>query len=190
MSVIIKKLTPDMRYKYIDFFENRAFCDGNINKGCYCVWHHWTQKHEYERSLLPGEERPFCKRNYALKLIEQGRLNGFAAFDEDDMIGFCNADIKDSYFRLRSDADGEQKILAIVCFTVDPKRRGLGIAKKLLSAACVYACENGFDQVESYPADGGFDPYNCCGSRSMYESQGFEIVNVSGGLIARKKFRN
>lgn len=44
----VKKLTSDMWKDYIDFFENRVFTDGNINKGCFCVWHHWTEQHEFD----------------------------------------------------------------------------------------------------------------------------------------------
>ena len=64
---------------YIDYFEHRAFSDGNIQKGCYCVWHHWTDKHEQERSLMPENERLYRKRDYAKELIESGILNGFVA---------------------------------------------------------------------------------------------------------------
>lgn len=30
-----------------------------------------------------------------------------------------------------------------------------------------------YDYIESYPSDGEFNPNNCCGNRSMYETQGF-----------------
>lgn len=56
MDIKIQELKPDMALEYIDFFENRAFRDGNINKGCYCVWHHWTGEHEYNRSQLNRRE--------------------------------------------------------------------------------------------------------------------------------------
>ena len=79
MDVIVKRLMPDMAEDYIDYFDNRAFSDGNEQKGCYCVWHHWTEKCEYERSLLPESERGLRKRDYAKELIQSGRLNGFAA---------------------------------------------------------------------------------------------------------------
>lgn len=57
----------------------------------------------------------------------------------------------------------------------------------MLNYACEFAKKNGYDYVESYPSDGEFNPYNCCGNRSMYESQGFAIVNIDDGIIARKK---
>lgn len=195
MDIKIQELTPNMALKYIDFFDNRAFCDDNINKGCYCVWHHWTEKHEYERSLLPIEERPFCKRNYAVELIEQGKLHGFAAFDDDKIIGFCNADLKDYYFRFSKEnnpdswlgIDNADKVFAIVCFTIAPDYRGKGIAKKILKYACDYAQDNRYNYIESYPSDGEFNPFHCCGNRAMYEEQEFTIINVHNGIIARKK---
>lgn len=195
MDIKIEELHSDMALKYVDFFENRAFSDGNINKGCYCVWHHWTEEHENERNRLPIEERPFCKRNYAIELIEQNKLHGFVACDDNEIIGFCNADLKDNYFRHSREnkpdswvgIDHNDNVLAIVCFTIAPDYRGKGIAKKMLSYACGFAAKSGYGYVESYPSDGEFNPYNCCGNRSMYEAQGFTIINVNDGIIARKK---
>lgn len=46
---------------------------------------------------------------------------------------------------------------------------------------------NGYHYVESCPYEGKFNPNNCCGNRSMYESRGFTIVNINNGIIARKK---
>ena len=197
MDITIEALDSGMALQYIDFFDNRAFSDGNINKGCYCVWHHWTEKHEYERNLLPAEERPSVKRNYAIELIKQGRLHGFVAWHENEIIGFCNADLKNNYFRLSKERnpdswigiDSNDKVMAIVCFTIDPNYRGKGIAKKLLSYACEFASRNGYDYIESYPSNGEFNPNLCCGNRSMYESQGFTIINVNDGIVARKKLK-
>lgn len=196
MDIKIQELNTDMALQYVDFFDNRAFSDGNINKGCYCVWHHWTEQHEHERNQLPIEERPFRKRNYAIDLIKHDKLHGFVACYNSEIIGFCNADLKDNYFRHSKEnnpdswigIENNAKVLTIVCFTIAPDFRGRGIAKKLLNYACEFAKENGYDYVESYPSDGAFNPNNCCGSRSMYEAQGFTIINVNDGIIARKKF--
>lgn len=195
MGIKIQELNPKMAFQYIDFFDKRAFSDGNVNKGCYCVWHHWTEKEEYKRSQLPVEERAFCKRNYAMKLIEHDKLHGFVAYNNEKVIGFCNADLKDTYFRFSKEnnpsswigIENDDKVLAIVCFTIAPNYRGKGIAKKMLNYACEFAKKNGYDYIESYPSDGEFNPNNCCGNRSMYETQGFEIINRKNGILARKK---
>ena len=182
---------------YIDYFDNRAFSDGNIQKGCYCVWHHWTDKHEYERSLMPENERPYCKRDYAKELIQNGVLNGFVAIYDNQIVGFCNADTKDNYFRLSREnhpnswkrVNENDKILSIVCFTVEPDMRRKGIARALLDIVCEYAENNGYDYVEGYPTLGEFSISDCAGSVSMYANKGFEIIDISGGIVARKKIK-
>lgn len=197
MTIEVKRLNRNMTEEYLDFFDHRAFSDGSAEKGCYCVWHHWTDQHEKERSLMPEKERPYCKRNYAKELIQNGILNGFAAFYDGRIVGFCNADAKDHYFRLSREnhpnswmgVNENDKILAIVCFIVDPDMRRKGVAKALLECACQYAKENGYDYVEGYPSKGEFSVNNCGGSASMYIDQGFEIMEVPDGIIARKKLK-
>ena len=198
MDIKVYRLTKDMADDYIDYFGNRAFSDGNIQQGCYCVWHHWTDRHEQERSLMPESERPYRKRDYAKELIENGTLNGFVAVHEGKIVGFCNADLKDNYFRLSREnapnswigaAEGD-KILSIVCFTVQPDMRRKGIAKAMLDCACKYAAENGYDYVEGYPAHGEFSVSDCGGSVEMYTSRGFDIIEIPNGVIARKKLQN
>lgn len=197
MEFNIRKLDKNFADEYIDFFDNRAFSDGSAEKGCYCVWHHWTDKHEYERSLMPDNEKQYCKRNYTKKLIQNGILNGFVALYNNQITGFCNSDIKDNYFRLDrenfphswKDTNVNDKILSIVCFIIDPGMRKNGIAKALLNYACQYAKEHGYDYVEGYPSQGKFNIKNCCGPVSMYTSLGFEIIDITGGVIARKRFK-
>lgn len=196
-GVSVHRLSPKMADEYIDFFDKRAFSDGSAEKGCYCVWHHWTEKHERERSLLPENERPFCKKNYAKELIKNGALNGFAAFCDDKIVGFCNADLKNNYFRLSKEnqpnswkgTNESDKILAVVCFIVAPDMRRKGIAKALLDCACQYVKENGFDYIEGYPPKENFSVKDCGGSVSMFESRGFEIIDIPGGVIARKNLK-
>lgn len=195
MELKTVRLGREMAEDYLDFFDRRAFSDGNIQKGCYCVWHHWTDQREYERSLLPEDERPSVKRNYARELIQSGLLNGFAAFYGEQMIGFCNADDKNRYFRLNrenspntwSGVSTDDRILSVVCFTVAPEMRGKGVATALLSHVCRYAEENGYDLVEGYPPRGRFTVSDCGGSASMFVKQGFEIVEIPDGIVARKK---
>lgn len=197
MDIKVNKLNKNMVEEYIDFFDNRAFSDGSAEKGCYCVWHHWTAKHEQERSLMPENEKPYRKRNYAKELIQNGLLNGFAAFYDSQIVGFCNSDTKDNYFRLSREnhpnswkgVNENEKILSIVCFIVAPNMRRMGIAKALLESVCQYAEENGYDYVEAYPPKGEFTINDCGGSASMYIDHGFEIIDIPNGIIARKKMR-
>lgn len=195
MEIMVCRLNRNMTDEYVDFFDKRAFSDGSAERGCYCVWHHWTEQHESERSLMPENERQYCKRNYAKELIKNGILNGFVALCNNQIVGFCNSDIKDNYFRLSRESypnswqavNRNDKILSIVCFIVDPNMRRKGIAKALLDYACQYAEENEYDYVEGYPVKGEFTTNDCGGSASMYINQGFEIIDIPNGIIARKK---
>ena len=36
-TIVIKKLTHELKKDYLDFFDNRAFSDGNPNGPCYCT---------------------------------------------------------------------------------------------------------------------------------------------------------
>ena len=36
-SITIKRLTPELKKDYLDFFDNRAFTDDNPNGPCYCT---------------------------------------------------------------------------------------------------------------------------------------------------------
>ena len=36
-SITIKRLTSELNKDYLDFFDNRAFTDGNPNGPCYCT---------------------------------------------------------------------------------------------------------------------------------------------------------
>lgn len=177
------------------YYDDRAFSDGNEQKGCYCVWHHWTEQKEEERSAMPEAERPFCKRNYAYELVKNGKLNGFVAVSDGEIVGFCNADLKENYFRHSRDNDPESwdgieldsKVLTIVCYIVAPDMRGMGIADSLLEYACHYVEDNGFDYIEGYPSDGTFDVRNCGGTDSMYIKRGFQITKTGDRIIARKR---
>ena len=194
-QVNIQKLTPDMADHSVAYFDNRAFSDDNKQKGCYCVWHHWTEQKEEERSAMPEVERSFCKRNYAYELVKNGKLNGFVAVSDGEIVGFCNADLKENDFRHSRDNDPESwdgieldsKVLTIVCYIVAPDMRGMGIADSLLEYACHYAEDNGFDYIEGYPSDGTFDVRNCGGTDSMYIKRGFQIIKTGDRIIARKR---
>lgn len=196
-NIKILSLTPDMADLYIKFFDERAFSDGSEEKGCYCVWHHWTEQKEFERSALPESERPFCKRNYAYELIKNNKLNGFVAISDGEIVGFCNADTKDNYFRLNRKNDPESwdgieqqsKVLCIVCYIVAPDMRGMGIANSLLEYACQYAIENGYEYIEGYPSEGTFDARNCGGTDSMYIKNEFQITKIGNRVIARKNLK-
>lgn len=198
MKFEIKKLSIEMASDYIDLFEKRGFIDGDINKGCYCVWHYWTNQHENERSKLPKNEQAFVKRNFAIKLIQECKLKGFVAYLDDRMVGFCNADFKENYYRLSRKnnpdlwvgLDENDKVLSVVCYVVDVNMRGKGVATALLEGVCKYAVENEYDYIEAYPSLNEFSSTHCGGPFSMYAKKGFSLIDSHiTEKIARKKLK-
>ncbi|MHB1152437.1 MAG: GNAT family N-acetyltransferase, partial [Eubacteriales bacterium] len=145
---------------------------------------------------LPQIEQPSIKRNYAIELIKTGKLNGFAAFSDKKMIGFCNADCKENYYRLSRinnpdswiGLNDNDRILSVVCYVIDVNLRGNGIAASILNEVIHYALDQKFDYIEAYPSSGEFSQTNCCGSVSMYEKQGFSIIyNIGSETVVRKR---
>jgi hypothetical protein len=96
-DIIVRKLSIELINDYLDFFDNYAFCDGSEFTGCYCVWYHWTDELEKERSKCSEDMKKCFKRNLAINSIKQRRLNGFLAYSNGKVIGWCNADLKQNY---------------------------------------------------------------------------------------------
>lgn len=135
------------------------------------------------------------KKELAYHWILQGELNGFLAYYNGVPIGWCNADDKQHYDRLRQnknpenwiDSNNEDKVLSIVCFIVSPIMRGKGVATALLQNICLYAERYDYQYIEAYPSEEGLSVTNYHGQFSMYEKIGFQLVgNSKIGLIARK----
>lgn len=74
-------------------------------------------------------------------------MHGFVDCDDNESIGFCKADLKDNFFGFSKEnnldswigIDNNDRVLAIVCFTIAPNYRGKGIAKMMLNYACQFA---------------------------------------------------
>ena len=76
---------------------------------------------------------------------------------------------------------------SIVCFVVEPKMRGKGIATALLKTLSVDAKSNNYSYIEAYPALGKFNELNYHGPYSMYERLGFTLQdNRTDETVVRK----
>jgi GNAT superfamily N-acetyltransferase len=194
MEVVIKKLSPELENDYMEFFDSKAFTDNSEFTGCYCTWYHWTEKLEAERSRCPEYEQKCFKRELAKAYIQKGLLQGYLAYVENKVVGWCNANNRANYDRLSkknrpdlwADHTENEQVKSIVCFIVSPDMRGIGIAGSLLKAVCEDAVVNGFSYVEAYPAIGKFNQLNYHGPFSMYEKMEFVLHRNDKETIARK----
>ena len=191
-DIVIKKLTNELKNDYLDFFDNRAFSDGNPNGPCYC-----TSPNQDEKSIkemisefkINGVKETL--RKYAVKMLDKGEINGYLAFDGNLSIGWCNASDIDSYKGFVPDFAKENKCgktISIVCFHIAPLYRGKGIALSLIEKVCMDAKLNGYIAVEGYARISKLrNEYDFTGPIHLYEKAGFSKIIEQNGIVLMRK---
>jgi ribosomal protein S18 acetylase RimI-like enzyme len=178
-TIEIKALSPELLDDYLAFFDQVACSDHEEWSWCYCSFYHTDDDTAAELGEITREKL----RDYAIRLIREGRLQGYLAYRDHSVAGWCCAGDKTSFKLLRSrpelwDDDDERPpgTLSVVCFTIAPELRGQGIASRLLDRACLDAAARGFTCIEAYPARDGGDCYRLYhGPEKMYEKAGFNL---------------
>jgi GNAT superfamily N-acetyltransferase len=175
---------------YLNFFDNVAFTDHPDWSQCYCMAFHWKREWDDE------PERNF--REWAIDLINGGVAQGYLAYSDSKVVGWCNANDKSNYAALKHNVNpdlltdnDDAKIKSVVCFLVAPKLRGKGIATKLLERVCTDAAVNGYDFIEGYPPSSECDMYIAHhGTVALFEKCGFDVYKqIKNDCIVRKYLR-
>lgn len=206
MPIEIRALTPDMKDEYLDFFDHRAFSDGSPYYPCYCGAFNLSAEEigELRRRAAGyggGEEGwKQALRASASRMVEEGKIRGYLAFDGGTAVGWCNANDRTEYFRVGEfdldrlppdlPPDGGIKkgqIKAVVCFEICPGYRGRGIARQLLQKVCADARGEGYLCVEGYPAARETNAPAFTGPVRLYEKEGFTQFRREGDLIVMRK---
>lgn len=191
-EVVIKKLSQELNKDYLDFFDNRAFSDGNPNGPCYCTSP--NQDEETIKQMVSEFQANGVKntiRKYAVEMLNDRKINGYLAFDNGLSVGWCNAADIDSYSGFVPDLARENKCgktISIVCFEIAPGYRGKGLASAFIERVCDDAKENGYIAVEGYAKMSVVrDEYDFTGPIRLYEKAGFtRIMEQNGQVIMRK----
>jgi hypothetical protein len=91
MSIEIRKLTPGLAEEYVRFFDTTPFDTYKEEDKCYCVtWRHddtYDMKRENPHWFPTREER----RARALEFVRAGKLQGYLAYCDGEIVGWCNA---------------------------------------------------------------------------------------------------
>ena len=191
-EIVIKKLTQELNKDYLDFFDNRAFSDGNPNGPCYCTSP--NQDEETIKRMISEFKANGVKntiRKYAVEMLNDRKINGYLAFDNGLSVGWCNAADIDSYSGFVPDFAKENKCgktISIVCFEIAPGYRGMGLASAFIDRVCDDAKANGYIAVEGYAKMSVVrDEYDFTGPIRLYEKAGFtRIMEQNGQVIMRK----
>jgi ribosomal protein S18 acetylase RimI-like enzyme len=181
MDIQIRKLTPELVNDYLHFFDKKCIFAEKDWAGCYCTFYHRS-------------ENITDKREYARSLIEKGILQGYLAYRESKVIGWCNINTKSVYKSLPHNIELDDgmvdinKIKSIVCFTIDPDVQNQGVATELLKHACVEVQNSDVIYIEAYPdTKHSFNKGEYHGTYSMYEKAGFKEYKTYSDFVVMRK---
>lgn len=192
MNLFIKPLTHELILDYLDFFDHRAFTDGNPNGPCYCTSPNQdeiTIKRMVSEFEINGVKETL--RQYAIEMLNDGKIQGYLAFDDSKSIGWCNAADIESYVGFVPKFAREKtcgRTISIVCFEIAPEYRGMGIASAFIDRICTDAKIKGYSAVEGYAkTNSGSDDFDYHGPIRLYQKAGFyEVARQDGEIIMRK----
>ncbi len=179
MNIHIRKLTVELLDDWLNYFDNDAFSDNDKWCGCYCMCYHWNKSLQKKRPWNCDKSCAEFNRQQAIDFITDGRMQGYLAYIDDRVVGWCNSNNKTAYdnvnFNFAEDVpDNGEKIKSIVCFSVMREYRGNGIATALLEYICQDAKADGYALIEAYPfKNNKYHAYH--GPLSLYVKNGFEI---------------
>lgn len=93
MDIVVKPLCADLHPAYLDFFDHRAFSDGNPMGPCYCNAAIMTSEELGKMIREFGDDCKGTLRSYAAGQLKEERIFGYLAFDGDtgSPVGWCNA---------------------------------------------------------------------------------------------------
>ncbi|MCL2396898.1 MAG: GNAT family N-acetyltransferase [Defluviitaleaceae bacterium] len=196
MNIEIRKLTPDLAEEYAHFFDETPH-DVNIDeRKCYCVtWRSDAAYADNSDHWFPSREE---RRKRAIQFIKSGSLQGYLAYHNNKIVGWCNAnaDCQGCVDYLREYWPIEEyrtdiKVKSIFCFVIAPDMQRKGIATQLVEHICKDAANDGFDFVEAYPSIKPTDAtHHYVGFLEMYEKCGFTIQAEKGGKVVMRKELN
>lgn len=196
MGIEIRKLTPDHAEEYVKFFDVTTHDDNMDEHKCYCVC--WCNDDWVGKDFSTAEKR----REYALQYVKGHNIQGYLAYSNDVVVGWCNANTKSDCLKCASwrrfmdyvpleDSDKDIKVKSIFCFVIAPEMKRKGIATQLLEYVCEDALRDGFDIVEAYPyKESSYQSSDFGGHFEMYKKNGFYIsLETEQGLIMRKRIK-
>ena len=198
VSLEIVRLTPERTDDYLYFFEHVAHSDYKEWDRCYCLDYCAADTLALENEFADANVR----RDYAIKYIKEGLLQGYLAYANGQLIGWCNANDRANCTRClgwkecvteKQDIfDKNEKVKSVFCFTVAPHMRGKNVATALLERVIHDAKAEGYAYIEGYPNKGEADMYySYVGPMGLYQKFGFEICGETEfKLIVRKKLCN
>jgi GNAT superfamily N-acetyltransferase len=169
--VEVHPVTPERWSDLVELFERRGPRGGTPMPGgsCWCMW--WRQR--------SGDVE--TNKRAMRALVQEGSEPGLLAYADGVPVGWVSIGRREGFGQLvRSPQyrprDTDSDVFAIVCFYVDRRAHGCGVAGALLDAAIQWARERGAAAVEAYP---NANP-DYMGRREAFEQRGFSETRTAG----------
>jgi GNAT superfamily N-acetyltransferase len=190
----VERTTLDIRpltaARWKDLVELFGRPGASIARGCYCM----AYRRSGAREIPPGLTYSEANKRDLKALVDRGVVPGLIGYDGGRPVGWVSLGPREDYARLARSpvmkAVDERPVWSIVCFFVDAKARGRGVAEAMLDGALAWARERGVTLVEAYPCDRAqraSDDSMWFGSQSMFDRAGF--VEVARRKPARPVMR-
>lgn len=181
----IHPLGADRLAGFLDFFDRVAFADNEGWRGCYCHFHY----HDPDKGAwrCRGAER---NRQAMTALVEDGRAEGLLAYEDEEVVGWCNAAPRELFPVLRRLPGTSEGTAFVPCFVVAPGRRRQGIARELLRTACETLGRRGYSRLLGKPVRGETSAAgNSYGPLSMFLAAGFSVLfeDEKGNVYVEKE---
>lgn len=194
-SLIVTALRPRQAGDFLRFFDHErgaAFADNPRWAKCYC--HYYQVPKTLRWASLSGPQN----RAAMQARIEVGEMEGFLAYDRDEVVGWLNAQPRHKLAHC-FDRMGiaptrlpcaPSEAVAIVCFVIAPTRRRQGIARALLAAALASFAARGLRLVDAFPFKSGrrenaADHYH--GPLPIFLEAGFAVLREERNLTVVRK---
>ncbi len=153
------------------------FGPNGADAGCWCMFFRLTTA-EHSRLGNGGSRRAMAR------LVEKRHVPGLLAYDGNRPVGYIGLGPRSNYPRLQRSRTlypvDDKPVWSIVCFFIDRRYRGRGIAHQLVRGAISYVAKKGGTLLEAYPKDFDDKPATAAeaytGVGSLYEAEGFTEV--------------
>lgn len=168
LEFTLKRLSVETLHDFLNYFDHRAFLNDDDWAGCYCQ--------AYLHSPDTPEEEVFGEgkaRAVACNKVEAGEMDGYLAYQNQKVIGWCAAA---SSLLFKAIPDADDKVARIICFNIDPDFREQGLAGKILDEVIEDLIERGFAAIEAAPRSEELSQKSFQGTVPMFEKRGFEKV--------------
>jgi GNAT superfamily N-acetyltransferase len=179
-GVTVEEVTEERIDDWLNFFDHDAFVGMPEWAACYCL-----EPHVRHPSKPQEGDDPHWRdnREAMASRLKGGSSVGYLAYVDGKPAGWVNASMRSTYTLYQGVDPGgpePERVIGVSCFIVAPPYRQHGLAEALLDRVIEDGAERGAQWVEAYPFNklSETDAGNFRGPRSMYDSRGFETVEV------------